>query len=92
MSQNCWGRSLVLAVVVFSTDLFAAGSVEPGWTSRALVPVEEQAVRQATPLVDRPYRPLHFYGNTVRRIHYHGRVRPTLPEVRQGMHAWATRG
>jgi hypothetical protein len=29
-----------------------------------------------TPILQRPYRPLHFYGNTVRRRHYHGRAVP----------------
>jgi hypothetical protein len=27
---------------------------------------------EATPIVNRPYRPLHFYGNAVRRAHYRG--------------------
>ena len=89
-----FGRRCVLLFTVLSaltSDRLSAGIAEPGWTGRVVVPADEEALRQATPIVDRPYRPLHFYGNTVRRAHYHGRVRPTLPEVRQGMQAWATR-
>ncbi|SFI92038.1 hypothetical protein [Planctomicrobium piriforme] len=33
---------------------------------------------EATPMEDRPYRPFHFYGNTVRRVHYHGSALPRV--------------
>ena len=41
---------------------------------------ESGAYRQqleSTPVVKRPYRPFHFYGNTVRRRHYRGTAIPT---------------
>jgi hypothetical protein len=38
----------------------------------------------ATPILQRPYRPLHFYGNTVRRRHYSGRAVPASGDLTQG--------
>jgi hypothetical protein len=82
----------LIALSAISAVALAGGGYEPGWTGHVIVPQAEEAVRQATPIVNRPYRPLHFYGNTVRRRYYHGRVRPTAPEMRQGFQAWANRG
>jgi hypothetical protein len=31
---------------------------------------------KATPIEDRPYRPLHVYGNTLRRRHTRGSAQP----------------
>jgi hypothetical protein len=60
--------------VVASLPLFAsAGSVqEPGWSNVVLARGEMRQPIEATPIVNRPYRPLHFYGNAVRRAHYRG--------------------
>jgi hypothetical protein len=45
---------------------------EPG---RLNVVIARGALRdqiRATPILERPYRPFHFYGNAVRRAYYHG--------------------
>ncbi len=54
---------------------------EPGWYGRVVLPPAERAVIERTPILERPYRPLHFYGNTVRRRHYRGTA---LPVPRMG--------
>jgi hypothetical protein len=38
----------------------------------------------ATPVLERPYRPLHFYGNTARRRHYHGSALPASGDLTRG--------
>lgn len=39
---------------------------------------------ESTPIELRPYRPLHFYGNAVRRRHHRGTLLPLpAPVVRQ---------
>ena len=81
----------LLAIAVGLALVSLSIGQEPGWTSRIIVPSSEEAIRQATPIVERPYRPLHFYGNTVRRMHYHGRVRPSVTEIRDGFRAWSSR-
>jgi hypothetical protein len=90
MSLSLFALSGIIVSGIVTVALSAAG-YEPGWTGHVIVPQAEEAVRQATPIVERPYRPLHFYGNTIRRRYYHGRIRPTAPEVRQGFQAWANR-
>lgn len=54
---------------------------EPGWTSRVLKLGEERAVSEQTPILERPYRPLHFYGNAVRRNYYRGNPWPLPRDI-----------
>lgn len=63
---------------VFGADQLIAG--QPGWSPSIVARGEEREQIRATPIEQRPYRPLHFYGNTVRRIHYRGTPSPTLSE------------
>ena len=50
--------------------------VEPGWTSRVIKRGMDRVISKNTPIELRPYRPLHFYGNTVRRKYYRGNPFP----------------
>jgi hypothetical protein len=61
-----------------------AAAQEPGWTGPVIArgPVREEI--EATPIPYRSYRPFHFYGNTVRRLHYRGTVVPSPRDVVQG--------
>ncbi|QDV24471.1 hypothetical protein [Aureliella helgolandensis] len=54
---------------------------EPAWTNHVLKRGVDRQVTNATDILERPYRPLHFYGNTVRRAHYRGTPRPSLGDV-----------
>jgi hypothetical protein len=65
--------SILASMSCFSSSVAAD---EPGWSGRVIVFGQERAQVQATPIVHRAYRPMHFYGNTVRRRYYRG---PTLP-------------
>jgi len=49
-----------------------AAAQEPGWSANIIAFGQQRARIEATPIVQRSYRPLHFYGNTVRRRYYHG--------------------
>ena len=51
-------------------------SGEPGWTSRVFKIGEDRESTNSLPIIQRPYRPLHFYGNTVRRWYYRGNPLP----------------
>lgn len=44
----------------------------------------------ALPITERPYRPLHFYGNTVRRLHYRGQALPAPRDLTEGIRALRT--
>ncbi len=57
----------------------AAG--EPGWTHGVVRVGEERDQIKSLPMTERPYRPLHFYGNTVRRMHYRGTAIPAPRDI-----------
>ncbi len=74
-------RSVCLKAVVFCFCLVGGSFLcaqEPGWYGRVILPESQRKIIEATPIINRPYRPLHFYGNTVRRRYYHGRALPSL--------------
>ena len=54
---------------------------EPGWIPIVFAPSELQERIDATPIEQRPYRPLHVYGNTVRRVYYRGTPMPRFREL-----------
>ena len=60
---------------------------EPGW-SRSIIIVgpESDALNQIDPRL-RPYRPFHFYGNSLRRAYYRGNPLPTLDDLGSGLQA-----
>ena len=57
-------------------------SAEPGWTPAVIKVGADRAASQSTPILERPYRPLHVYGNTVRRAYYRDRVAPSADDLR----------
>jgi len=74
-----------LAVFAMAMALQAAyaSAGEPGWASQVLVSPPVRAQVESTPIPLRPYRPFHFYGNTVRRIHYRGTPIPSASDFWQ---------
>lgn len=54
---------------------------EPGWVHGVIRVGEERDAIKSLPMTERPYRPLHFYGNTVRRMHYRGTAIPAPRNV-----------
>ncbi len=79
-AQVAAGRGPSQAVLSREPLRTPAGS-EPGWAPQVVLRGEERERLQATPILERPYRPLHFYGNTVRRLHYRGTPLPTVRET-----------
>ena len=59
----------------FSTEQHTHAA-EPGWSVRVIATGEFREEIQSKPIERRPYRPLHFYGNAVRRRHYRGTALP----------------
>jgi hypothetical protein len=74
-----------LAMIAFGISAIcgsrASIAQQPGWSPTIIATGEEREQIRATPIEQRPYRPLHFYGNTVRRIHHRGTPLPTLRET-----------
>lgn len=89
-------RSLALWLTValgsgtFGWYAHDAAAHEPGWSSHVIKRPAERASVNSLPVVERPYRPLHVYGNTMRRRYYrqgapaaHRTVTETSPATEQ---------
>jgi hypothetical protein len=83
---------LVLWMVIAGASdlLFASEPVaaHPGWSPIILPTGQYRAEIKSMPIESRPYRPLHFYGNTVRRNYYQnlsaqslGTQQPASPSI-----------
>jgi hypothetical protein len=58
--------ALVVAAICPAAHASAAGA---GFDPRVVTFGAAREQLQSTPITDRPYRPLHVYGNSVRRRH-----------------------
>lgn len=65
-------RIIVLALLILGTISSAAHAQEPGWWGVVIAPRSIRPQIESTPIINRPYRPFHFYGNTIRRRYYRG--------------------
>ena len=68
-------RSIVFAALIVAA-VFAVPSAEAagtGFDPRVITFGETREQIKSTPIEKRPYRPLHVYGNTVRRRVHRGR-------------------
>ena len=87
MRNRLLGMLFFCGLVVATT----ASANEPGWSGTIIARGAQREQIEATNILDRPYRPLHFYGNTVRRQYYRGRTLPNLRDVVKGSAAWILR-
>jgi hypothetical protein len=77
---------LTIAVMALvQTESIPLGREEPHWLGVVVARGGLRDEIEATPILDRPYRPLHFYGNTVRRSYYRGTMLPNGGEVFRGV-------
>ena len=94
-------KSLTTALAILALGLSATTSYaqvpaivpvaphqEPGWLGAIIARGELREQIEATPILDRPYRPLHVYGNTIRRNYYRGAPGPRVRDVAQGTGAF----
>lgn len=64
--------SLLIALIcgTFTITTGTVSSAETGWSPRIIATGDFKAKIESTPIELRPNRPLHFYGNTLRRRYY----------------------
>lgn len=65
VSKRC---CLALVLVLLPATVSMADG--PGWSPVIIPTGQYRSEIKSMPIHERPYRPLHFYGNTVRRNHY----------------------
>ncbi len=80
-------QKFTVKVICIATlfGLVATSSVqanEPGWSPVILPTGDYRDQIKSMPIEQRPYRPLHFYGNTVRRNFYRGNPVPMPRDLR----------
>lgn len=61
-------RVLAIAFIVVAVGTYGIAA-DSDVSKRIIVTGKQREQLRATPIVNRPNRPLHFYGNTVRWIH-----------------------
>ena len=84
-------RGAILSLVIGFLLLTSGGRAqEPGRLPVVVARGELREQIRSTPILERPYRPLHFYGNAVRRAYYRGSPSATLSGLSQGAVAQAT--
>ena len=76
-------------LVFILLTLLAAPAIgrEPNWSGTIIATGNERTKIQSTDIRKRPYRPLHFYGNTIRRMHHRGQPVPMPRDFFQGFSA-----
>lgn len=84
-------RALLLSVVLAVSFGSTSFAWEPGWWGVIIAHGDDKARIKATPIIDRPYRPLHFYGNTVRRQYFRGETLARPKDFVHGALAWVFR-
>ena len=66
----------VLAMVLLAWLSPESQADEPKWYPFVVARGPDRMAIQNTPIMQRPYRPMHFYGNAVRRTYYRGNPAP----------------
>ena len=67
---RCSCKILGVFIVLIALVATPANAADPGWSPVIIASGEYRQRLQSTPIEMRPYRPFHFYGNTVRRRHH----------------------
>ncbi len=67
---------LTMATTITMMTAVSAMAREPGWRGVVIAQGAERERLQSTPITQRPYRPLHIYGNAVRRNYHRGTFLP----------------
>ncbi len=82
--QNSFRLRLTFVMFALSTFFLVqrnSAAQEPGWYPYTIARGSDREMIRQTPLLLRPYRPLHFYGNTQRRMYYRGNPLPQYRDL-----------
>lgn len=87
MNRHLVSWVLAVAAVGVALSENTAPAQEPGWLPVIVADGELREQLNATPIGRRPYRPFHFYGNTIRRSYHRGNPLPQFSDVRRTISA-----
>jgi len=74
-------RTVALAALLAAVVAPAPADAGTGFDPRVVTFGESRDQIKSTPITQRPNRPLHVYGNTVRRRHQRAITPPERPEA-----------
>ena len=80
-------RNTIASLFVIAGLLFLATTAdaqEPSWSGPVFARGHLREQIESTPISHRSYRPFHFYGNTIRRMHYRGTFLPSTRDIVEG--------
>ena len=75
---------IVLGATYLLSFVSTANAFEPNWSNEIITFGARRQQIESMDILERPYRPFHFYGNTVRRSHYRGWPLPTARDFARG--------
>ncbi|MCH5374470.1 MAG: hypothetical protein JJ992_10865 [Planctomycetes bacterium] len=81
----------IVAAGLWAGCMNSSSAQEPDWRGVIVARGETRQEIESTDILVRPYRPLHFYGNTLRRRYYRGWATPLPQDVVQGARAFVRR-
>jgi hypothetical protein len=76
--------AIILSTLVVIGSPASAPAAETGWLGVVVARGDLKQEIESTPILERPNRPFHFYGNTVRRRYYRGAPVPRQGEFPKG--------
>ena len=74
----------------YPTSRIANGG-EPNWYPFVIARGADRLAIQSTPMTERPYRPMHFYGNAIRRSYFRGSLAPMPRDIVRGASSFLLR-
>ena len=83
--------SLIVLIAFWVSQEKTSFAHEPGWQREIIARGSQAEQIRSRAIIHRPYRPFHFYGNTMRRRHYRGTGRPTVNDVRRSLNVLTNR-
>ncbi len=75
---------LLISAAVLTFHVGSASGAETGWSPVIIATGAYRQQIKSTPIEHRPNRPLHIYGNAVRRNHYRS-TRSSFSPMRQAL-------
>ncbi len=75
MRRILLAAGIACGALLLGTVVAEPAAAQTGYYPYVIARPQDRAKIRSTPIEQRPYRPLHFYGNTVRR-NYYGRTFP----------------
>ena len=83
-------RRLLVAIAFMVLSAASSAQAARRWERNTFSNTRRRAQIKSMHILNRPNRPGHFYGNTVRRLHFEDRLFPSVRELGEGLRTLVT--